>query len=139
MKGHDSPCGFLDLVGKMVATEDADLVRLLRSAGAVFYVSKCESASSLRLETTNPQSLMHLETSCYLGPTVNPYNRRLTSGGSSGGEGALIGIKASPFGIGTDIGGSVRSASAPSQAGLTTSPLLPAASTASNRLSIEFR
>lgn len=64
-------------------------------------------------ETTNPQSLMHLETSCYLGSTVNPFNTDLTSGGSSGGEGALIGMKASCFGIGTDIGGSIRSVSGP--------------------------
>ena len=61
------------------------------------------------LETTNPQSLMHLETSCYLGATVNPFNTDLTAGGSSGGEGAMIGMKASCFGIGTDIGGSIRS------------------------------
>jgi amidase len=40
---------------------------------------------------------------------VNPYNATLTSGGSSGGEGALIGLKGSPLGIGTDIGGSIRS------------------------------
>lgn len=52
---------------------------------------------------------MHLETSGYYGVTVCPYNRDLTSGGSSGGEGALIGMKGSPLGVGTDIGGSVRS------------------------------
>jgi hypothetical protein len=57
----------------------------------------------------NPQSIMHLETANYLGTTVCPYNRRLTSGGSSGGEGALLGMKGSPLGVGTDIGGSVRS------------------------------
>lgn len=54
---------------------------------------------------------MHLETECYLGRTSCPYNTDLTSGGSSGGEGALIGMKGSPFGIGTDIGGSIRSVS----------------------------
>ena len=50
--------------------------------------------------------LMHLETSSnYYGVTVNPYNRRLTPGGPLGGEGALLGLKASCLGIGTDIGG----------------------------------
>lgn len=39
------------------------------------------------------------------GRTLNPFNRRLTPGGSSGGEGALIGMNASPLGIGSDIGG----------------------------------
>jgi amidase len=40
--------------------------------------------------------------------TVNPKNRNLTSGGSSGGESALIAMHGSPLGIGTDIGGSLR-------------------------------
>jgi Asp-tRNA(Asn)/Glu-tRNA(Gln) amidotransferase A subunit family amidase len=42
------------------------------------------------------------------GATCNPYNRKLTSGGSSGGEGAALGLRCSAIGIGTDIGGSVR-------------------------------
>lgn len=39
---------------------------------------------------------------------MNPHNKLRSSGGSTGGEGALVGAKCSPFGIGTDIGGSVR-------------------------------
>lgn len=42
------------------------------------------------------------------GRTLNPYNRLLSCGGSSGGEGALIALHGSPLGVGTDIGGSVR-------------------------------
>lgn len=42
------------------------------------------------------------------GRTVNPYNRGLTTGSSSGGEGALIAFHGSPLGFGTDIGGSIR-------------------------------
>lgn len=38
------------------------------------------------------------------GRTVNPKNRNTTSGGSSGGESALIAFKGSPLGVGTDIG-----------------------------------
>lgn len=41
------------------------------------------------------------------GRTLNPFNRALTPGGSSGGEGALLAMKGSPLGIGTDIGGFV--------------------------------
>jgi amidase len=37
------------------------------------------------------------------GRTVNPQNRKVTSGGSSGGESALIAFGGSPLGIGTDI------------------------------------
>jgi Asp-tRNA(Asn)/Glu-tRNA(Gln) amidotransferase A subunit family amidase len=51
---------------------------------------------------------MQLECTSYLGTTTNPHNTRLTPGGSSGGEGALIGFKGSPLGIGTDVGGSIR-------------------------------
>ncbi|ORY22891.1 putative amidase [Naematelia encephala] len=101
VKDHDSPSGFLSLVDKMVCEEDAHLVKILREAGAVFYV-----------KTTNPQSLMQLETRCYLGITYNPYNIGLTSGGSSGGEGALISMKGSCLGVGTDIGGSIRTPAA---------------------------
>lgn len=36
---------------------------------------------------------------------MNPFNRNLTCGGSSGGEGALVGIKGSPLGVGSDLGG----------------------------------
>ena len=78
-----------------IASDDARIVKVLWNAGAVFYA-----------RTTEPQMLMHLETSSNLfGTTVNPYNRRLTSGGSSGGEGALLGMRGSCLGIGSDIGG----------------------------------
>lgn len=56
---------------------------------------------------------MHLECANNVtGVTVNPFNRDLTCGGSSGGEGALIGIRGSCLGIGTDIGGSIRAPAA---------------------------
>nr|XP_042912734.1 fatty-acid amide hydrolase 2-like [Parasteatoda tepidariorum] len=42
------------------------------------------------------------------GRTNNPYDSNRTCGGSSGGEGALIGAGASVAGIGSDIGGSIR-------------------------------
>jgi amidase len=42
------------------------------------------------------------------GRTVNPFNRNLTPGGSSGGESALIAARGSVIGVGTDIGGSIR-------------------------------
>ncbi|KAL5391054.1 hypothetical protein DPSP01_001545 [Paraphaeosphaeria sporulosa] len=83
-------------------TANAHILDILLDAGAVLYA-----------RTTQPQTLMHLETSSnYFGATVNPFNRLLTSGGSSGGEGALVGIRGSCLGIGTDIGGSIRSPAA---------------------------
>ncbi|KAK5952726.1 hypothetical protein OHC33_006318 [Knufia fluminis] len=101
MKGLTQNCGFVAWIDE-VAKEDAFILTLLHNAGAVFYV-----------RTTEPQLLMHLETASNLyGVTVNPYNRALTSGGSSGGEGALLGLRGSCLGIGTDIGGSIRSPAA---------------------------
>jgi len=57
----------------------------LYKAGCVYYV-----------RTTEPQTLMHLECRNNIyGRTVNPWNRNLTSGGSSGGEGALVAFRGS--------------------------------------------
>jgi amidase len=78
-----------------VATEDARVLQILERAGAVFHA-----------RTTQPQTLMHLETDSNLyGVTVNPYNGDHSPGGSSGGEGALIGLRGSALGVGSDIGG----------------------------------
>jgi hypothetical protein len=70
----------------------------VRKAGAV-----------ILCKTNVGHSLMISETINHLwGRTLNPYNRSLTTGASSGGEGALIGFHGSPLGFGTDIGGSIR-------------------------------
>lgn len=101
MEGLDLNGGFVSWIGR-VADHDALILKMLWNAGAVFYA-----------RTTEPQTLMHLETSSNIyGVTVNPFNRSLTSGGSSGGEGALLGMRGSCLGIGTDIGGSIRSPAA---------------------------
>ena len=42
------------------------------------------------------------------GLAMNPYDIKRSCGGSSGGEGGLIGARCSPLGMGTDIGGSIR-------------------------------
>ncbi|KAK5136264.1 hypothetical protein LTR08_003871 [Meristemomyces frigidus] len=101
MKDLDLNAGFVSWVGR-VAPDDALILKLLWKAGAVFYA-----------RTTEPQALMHLETSNNIyGVTVNPFNTALTPGGSSGGEGALLGLRGSCLGIGTDIWGSIRSPAA---------------------------
>uniref|UniRef100_A0A915CM91 Amidase domain-containing protein n=1 Tax=Ditylenchus dipsaci TaxID=166011 RepID=A0A915CM91_9BILA len=52
---------------------------------------------------------MHWETyNSVNGTTNNPYDFRKTPGGSSGGVGALVSSAASIFGLGNDLGGSVR-------------------------------
>jgi amidase len=101
MQGRTIDCGYIAWYGR-VSEVTFSGTEALYNAGAVLYA-----------RTTQPQSLMHLATSSNLyGETVCPYNRKLTSGGSSGGEGALIALHGSVLGIGTDIGGSIRSPAA---------------------------
>ncbi|KAF2196712.1 acetamidase-like protein [Delitschia confertaspora ATCC 74209] len=95
--GKDSTLGFTSLVNDP-AKSNSTLVDLLEAAGAVLYV-----------KTNVPTAMMIAESvNNVYGRTVNPLNRMLTSGGSSGGESALIAFGGSPLGIGTDIGGSLR-------------------------------
>jgi len=42
------------------------------------------------------------------GSALNPWDKTRSTGGSSGGEGGLVGSYCSPLGLGSDIGGSVR-------------------------------
>lgn len=85
-----------------VAEKDSSLVNILRDAGAVFFS-----------KTTMPQAGMLLETCSKLfGVTVNPYNRKLVAGGSSGGDGVLVAMKGSPVSPSSDIGGSIRAPAA---------------------------
>lgn len=95
--GKECTMGIASWIGR-ISAEDAGLVTVLKNAGAVLYV-----------RTNVPQTLMRGETDNWVfGLTTNPHNRTLAAGGSSGGEGALVALKGSPLGVGTDIGGSVR-------------------------------
>lgn len=83
---------------KFRVRKDAPIVARLREAGAI------------PLGVTNTSELcMWMESyNRVYGRTNNPYNSKCTVGGSSGGEGAIIGAGGSPFGLGSDIGGSIR-------------------------------
>lgn len=106
VKGVETTMGYVGWVGTFegkrddprAKTAESELVRELRRAGAVVFC-----------KTSVPLTLMAGETANnIIGYTWNPKNRRLSSGGSSGGEGALIALRGSPAGFGTDIGGSIR-------------------------------
>ncbi|CAI7572649.1 unnamed protein product [Penicillium glandicola] len=95
--GYDSTIGFTSLVNKP-ATYNSTVVDLLIETGAVLYC-----------KTNVPTAMMISESVNNLfGRTVNPQNRNLTTGGSSGGESALIAFGGSRLGVGSDIGGSLR-------------------------------
>ncbi|KLO17536.1 general amidase [Schizopora paradoxa] len=97
MKGIETIMGYVSWIGNY-AEHDAVLVQILYELGAVPFV-----------RTNVPQTLMWGETYNHVfGRTSNPHNTSLTAGGSTGGEGALVAMRGSPLGVGTDIGGSVR-------------------------------
>ncbi|KAF7903925.1 hypothetical protein EAF00_001259 [Botryotinia globosa] len=96
-----STSGFVGWADNFCASpsQEGMCIQVLRNSGAVFHV-----------KTTNPQGLMALETRSNLySTTTNPLNTFLSPGGSSGGESALVAMHGSILGIGTDIGGSIRS------------------------------
>ncbi|CAZ84548.1 unnamed protein product [Tuber melanosporum] len=99
IEGEQTTIGYVGWIGKNDTSESEALVtKILRNAGAVFYV-----------KTSVPSGLMSGETvNNIVGYTWNPKNRLLSSGGSSGGEGALIAIRGSPMGVGSDLAGSIR-------------------------------
>jgi amidase len=93
VKGLETSMGYVSWLGK-IDTSESVLVSLLRKAGAIFYT-----------KTSVPQTLMVCETvNNIIGRTVNPRNKNWSCGGSSGGEGAMVGIRGGVIGVGTDIG-----------------------------------
>jgi amidase len=81
-----------------IATEDNPVVAHIKRAGAIVVGRTNAPAFSMRWFTTND---LH-------GRTLNPWDVRLTPGGSSGGAGAAIAAGIGPIGHGNDIGGSIR-------------------------------
>lgn len=81
-----------------ISEDDATAVKRLRAAGAI------------PLGVTNvPEMAMWSETyNKVYGRTKNPFGLDRTAGGSSGGEAAIVGAGGAPFGLGSDIGGSIR-------------------------------
>jgi fatty acid amide hydrolase len=78
------------------------------------YVARMRAAGTIVLGKTNvAQLLMYFESdNPVYGRTSNPWDLSRTCGGSSGGEAAIIASGGSPLGLGTDIGGSVRTPAA---------------------------
>jgi len=98
LAGSVSTAGTLGRKTAAPSTEDATLVARLRAAGAIPIA-----------RTNLPELLFAFESDNLLfGATNNPYDVTRTSGGSSGGEAALIAACGSPMGLGSDAAGSVR-------------------------------
>ncbi|MGH8494185.1 MAG: amidase [Moraxellaceae bacterium] len=73
-------------------------------------VARLREAGAIPLGVTNTSELcMWMESyNEVYGRSNNPYDPDRIVGGSSGGEGAIVGSGASPFGLGADVGGSIR-------------------------------
>ncbi|KAK0643850.1 amidase signature domain-containing protein [Cercophora newfieldiana] len=106
VKGVDTTMGYVGWIGSNLGITDprdvhqveSQITSELLAAGAVLFC-----------KTSVPQTLFFAETkNNIIGYTLNPQNRNLSCGGSSGGEGALQALGGSVLGLGTDIGGSVR-------------------------------
>ena len=95
--GHATTNG-LRLQHELVAEADSPVVANLRHAGAVILGRTNTPAFSLRWFTNNQ---LH-------GQTLNPRNKGLTPGGSSGGAASAVAAGLCALGHGTDIAGSIR-------------------------------
>ncbi len=95
--GMPNTAGVVALRGALAA-RSAPVARRLADAGAIVLGVTNTSEMCLWVEAENR----------LYGRTRNPYDPARTAGGSSGGEGAVVGSGASPVGLGSDIGGSIR-------------------------------
>lgn len=77
---------------------DAEIVRRLREAGAIIIARSNLPEFAMTYESDNLR----------YGRTNNPLNPDYSPGGSSGGEAALVASGSTVFGVGSDIGGSLR-------------------------------
>ncbi|KAL7911416.1 amidase [Trichoderma velutinum] len=99
VKGEYGTLGFISYLKHPVAEENSVIVDVLLNSGAVLYC-----------KTNVPQTLFVAEGyNNIFGRTLNPHKLCLTPGGSSSGESAMVAIRGSIMGVGTDMGGSVRS------------------------------
>jgi amidase len=96
-KGHATTNG-LQLQKNLVAQSDSPVVSNIRAAGGVIVGRTNTPAFSLRWFTKNN---LH-------GQTLNPRDKTITPGGSSGGAAAAVASGMCAIGHGTDIAGSIR-------------------------------
>lgn len=96
-QGHPTDGGIV-AYRDLIAASDNPVVANLRRAGAIVIGRTNTPGYSMRWHTDND---LH-------GPTLNPWNRDVTPGGSSGGAGSAVAAGFGPIAHGNDIAGSVR-------------------------------
>jgi len=96
-KGVLTTCGS-NILGNFISPYDATVVERMANAGAVMLGKT--NMDEFAMGSSN-------ETSFY-GPVTNPWNTKLSPGGSSGGSAAAVAARLVPAATGTDTGGSIR-------------------------------
>jgi Asp-tRNA(Asn)/Glu-tRNA(Gln) amidotransferase A subunit family amidase len=97
VEGYDSSLGISSLANKPA------------SSSSVLHTTLSKLGGILLAKTNVPQTLLAFEcNNPIFGVTQNPVVKGFTSGGSSGGEAAVLARDASAIGFGSDIGGSLR-------------------------------
>ena len=98
IKGTESTEGHSQFLGVYNNHETAPIVKFLQLYGAIPFV-----------KTNVPQALVSFDSRNGIhGITKHPMDQTRSPGGSTSGEGALVGGKSSILGVGTDSGGSLR-------------------------------
>ncbi|KAL4484611.1 hypothetical protein ABPG74_019788 [Tetrahymena malaccensis] len=98
VKGLPSTVGCVNRIN-YIAQEDGLSVKLIKLSGGIPFV-----------KTNVPQLGMSFESANRIyGRTLNPWDKTRYPGGSSGGEAVCVATRCSPLGIGSDLGGSIRS------------------------------
>jgi amidase len=97
VRGQRTPNGVAGLA-HVIAREDAPVVRHLLHAGAVIVGRTNTPEFSMRATTNN----------ALYGLTLNPWDPRISCGGSSGGAAAAVAAGICAIGHGNDIAGSIR-------------------------------
>ncbi len=100
-KGMVTTSGYLPLKNN-VPEEDAEIVKLLLSEGAIIIGKTNLSVLAMDMQADNP----------IFGKTNNPWDITRTSGGSSGGCAAALATGMTPLSFGNDVAGSIRFPSA---------------------------
>ena len=98
IKGWPTRLGSKTVEVKQDWNQDAPSVARLREAGALFIGMTATPEMGWKGVTDSP----------LYGSTRNPWNLRMTPGGSSGGAAAAVACGVGPLALGTDGGGSVR-------------------------------
>ena len=96
-KGILTTCGSR-ILGNFVSPYDATVVERINAAGAVMLGKT--NMDEFAMGSSNETS--------YYGPVTNPWNEKLSPGGSSGGSAAAVAARIVPAATGTDTGGSIR-------------------------------